>query len=109
MFLNFFHDLRQAKIPVTLKEYLAMMEGLDKKVIDMKVDEFYYFSRVALVKDERNLDKFDRVFAHAFKGMEGLDATELAQIPEDWLKALTEKYLSEEEKKRSDLSAAGTS
>jgi uncharacterized protein with von Willebrand factor type A (vWA) domain len=100
MFLNFFHDLRQAKIPVTLKEYLAMMEGLDKKVIDMKVDEFYYFSRVALVKDERNLDKFDRVFAHAFKGMEALDPTELAQIPEDWLKALTEKYLTEEEKKQ---------
>ena len=70
MFLNFFHDLRQAKIPVTLKEYLALMEGLDKKVIDMKVDEFYYLSRAALVKDERNLDKFDRVFAHAFKGLE---------------------------------------
>lgn len=57
----------------------------------------YYLSRTALVKDERNLDKFDRVFAHAFKGMEALDPTDLAQIPEDWLKALTEKYLSEEE------------
>jgi uncharacterized protein with von Willebrand factor type A (vWA) domain len=66
----------------------------------MKVDEFYYLSRTALVKDERNLDKFDRVFAHAFKGLETLDATELAQIPEDWLKALTEKYLTEEEKKQ---------
>ena len=100
MFLNFFHDLRQAKVPVTLKEYLALMEGLDKQVIDMKVDEFYYLSRTALVKDERNLDKFDRVFAHAFKGLETLDATELAQIPEDWLKALTEKFLTEEEKKQ---------
>jgi len=94
MFLNFFNDLRQAKVPVTLKEYLALMEGLDKNVIDMKVDEFYYLSRTALVKDERNLDKFDRVFAHAFKGLETLDATELAQIPEDWLKALTEKFLT---------------
>ncbi|MFM9863165.1 MAG: vWA domain-containing protein [Micropepsaceae bacterium] len=100
MFLNFFHDLRQAKIPVTLKEYLALMEGLDKQVIDMKVDEFYYLSRTALVKDERNLDKFDRVFAHAFKGLENLDPTDLAQIPEDWLKALTEKFLTEEEKKQ---------
>jgi hypothetical protein len=100
MFLNFFNELRQAKVPVTLKEYLALMEGLDKNVIDMKVDEFYYLSRTALVKDERNLDKFDRVFAHAFKGLETLDATELAQIPEDWLKALTEKYLTEEEKKQ---------
>jgi hypothetical protein len=100
MFLNFFHELRSAKIPVTLKEYLALMEGLDKQVIDMKVDEFYYLSRTALVKDERNLDKFDRVFAHAFKGMEALDASEIAQIPEEWLKALTEKYLTEEEKKQ---------
>ncbi len=100
MFLNFFHDLRQAKIPVTLKEYLALIEGLDKQVIDMKVDEFYYLSRAALVKDERNLDKFDRVFAHAFKGLENLDPTDLAQIPEDWLKALTEKFLTEEEKKQ---------
>jgi uncharacterized protein with von Willebrand factor type A (vWA) domain len=99
MFLNFFHELRSAKIPVTLKEYLALVEGLDKQVIDMKVDEFYYLSRTALVKDERNLDKFDRVFAHAFKGMEALDPTELAQIPEDWLKALTEKFLTEDEKK----------
>ena len=100
MFLNFFHDLRQAKIPVTLKEYLALMEGLDKQVIGMKVDEFYYLSRTALVKDERNLDKFDRVFAHAFKGLETLEPTDLAQIPEDWLKALTEKFLTEEEKKQ---------
>ena len=99
MFLNFFHELRAAKLPVTLKEYLALMEGLDKHVIDMKVDEFYYFSRAALVKDERNIDKFDRVFSHAFKGLETLDPTDLAQIPEDWLKALTEKFLSEEEKK----------
>ena len=99
MFLNFFNELRQAKVPVTLKEYLVLMEGLDRQVIGMKVDEFYYLSRTALVKDERNLDKFDRVFAHAFKGLETLDATELAQIPEDWLKALTEKYLTEEEKR----------
>ncbi|MFN9779002.1 MAG: VWA domain-containing protein, partial [Alphaproteobacteria bacterium] len=68
MFLNFFDELRQAKVPVTLKEYLALLEGLDRNVIDMKVEEFYYLSRAILVKDERNLDKFDRVFSHAFKG-----------------------------------------
>src|SRR5437868_3506334 len=99
MFLNFFHELRTAKIPVTLKEYLALMEALDKRVIDMKVDEFYYLSRTALVKDERNLDKFDRVFAHAFKGLETLDPAEIARLPEHWLRALTEKFLTEEEKK----------
>src|SRR5215470_11164953 len=99
MFLNFFHELRTAKIPVTLKEYLALMEALDKRVIDMKVDDFYYLSRTVLVKDERNLDKFDRVFAHAFKGLETLDPTEIAGLPEEWLRAVTEKFLSEEEKR----------
>src|ERR1700758_2223711 len=100
MFFQFFDELRSAKVPVTLKEYLALMDALSKDVIDMKIDEFYYLSRAALVKDERNLDKFDRVFGHVFKGLEGLDASLLAQIPEEWLRALTEKYLTEEEKKQ---------
>ena len=89
MFFQFFDELRAAKIPVTLKEYLALMDALDHDVIDMKVEDFYFLSRTALVKDERNLDKFDRVFGHVFKGLEGLDASFLAQIPEEWLKALT--------------------
>jgi uncharacterized protein with von Willebrand factor type A (vWA) domain len=99
MFFQFFDELRSAKVPVTLKEYLALMDALDNDLIDMKIDAFYYLSRAALVKDERNLDKFDRVFAHVFKGIETLDAMEIAQLPEDWLKALTEKFLTEEEKK----------
>ena len=99
MFFRFFDELRNAKIPVTLKEYLALMEALSKGVIEFKVEDFYYLSRAALVKDERNLDRFDRVFGHVFKGLEALDATEVAQIPDEWLKALTEKFLSEEEKK----------
>jgi uncharacterized protein with von Willebrand factor type A (vWA) domain len=100
MFFQFFEELRSAKVPVTLKEYLALMEALERGVIDLKVDEFYVLSRAALVKDERNLDKFDRVFGHVFKGLENLDASEIAQIPEEWLKALTEKFLTEEEKKQ---------
>ncbi|MDE2466088.1 MAG: VWA domain-containing protein, partial [Alphaproteobacteria bacterium] len=92
--------LRSARVPVTLKEYLALMDALDKGVIELKVDDFYYLARTALVKDERNLDKFDRVFGHVFKGLETLEGTEIAQIPEDWLKALTEKFLTEEEKKQ---------
>ena len=99
MFFQFFDELRAARIPVTLKEYLALMEAMDKDVIDMKIEEFYYLSRTALVKDERNLDKFDQVFGHVFKGLEGLDGSLIAQIPEEWLKALTEKFLTEEEKK----------
>ena len=100
MFLNFFNELRSAKIPVTLKEYLALMEGLDKQVINMKVDEFYYLSRTALVKDERNLDKFDRVFGHVFKGLDLLEQALTAEIPAEWLKKLAEKYLTEEEKRQ---------
>ena len=68
MFFQFFDELRSARMPVTLKEYLALMDALAHDVIDMKVDQFYYLSRTALVKDERNLDKFDRVFSHVFKG-----------------------------------------
>ncbi len=100
MFFNFFDELRAAKVPVTLKEYLALMEALQAGVISMKVDEFYVLAKTVLVKDERNLDKFDRVFGHVFKGLEGLEASDIAQIPEEWLKALTEKFLSEEEKKQ---------
>src|SRR5580692_2713514 len=99
MFFQFFDELCSARVPVTLKEYLALMDALAHDVIDMKVDQFYYLSRTALVKDERNLDKFDRVFSHVFKGLESLDATEITQIPDEWLRALTEKFLSEEEKK----------
>lgn len=99
MFFAFFDELRAAKVPVTLKEYLALMEALSKDVIGRKVDEFYYLSRAALVKDERNLDKFDRVFSRVFEGLETLDDALAAQIPEDWLRRLNEKFLSEEDKK----------
>src|SRR5437764_4500565 len=99
MFFQFFDELRAAKVPVTLKEYLAVMDALDRDVIGMKVDEFYYLSRTALVKDERNLDKFDRVFGHVFKGLENLEPDLVAQIPEEWLRKLAEKYLTEEEMK----------
>ena len=99
MFFQFFDELREAKLPVTLKEYLALMEALSKDVIATRIDDFYYLSRAILVKDEKNLDKFDRVFGHVFQGLEALDASLLAQIPEEWLRALTEKFLSEEDKK----------
>ncbi|HEY6578980.1 MAG TPA: VWA domain-containing protein [Rhizomicrobium sp.] len=99
MFFQFFDDLRAAKVPVTLKEYLALMEALSKDVIALRVDDFYHLSRAALVKDERNLDRFDRVFGHVFRGLENLDPAGIAQLPEDWLRALTEKFLTDEEKK----------
>jgi uncharacterized protein with von Willebrand factor type A (vWA) domain len=98
MFQRFFSELRDAKVPISLKEYLLLMEAMDKEVIESDITEFYYLSRSALVKDERNLDKFDRVFGHVFKGLEKTSDALAAAIPEDWLRALTEKYLTEEEK-----------
>lgn len=98
MFLNFFNELREAKVPVTLKEYLALIEAMDKNVIDMDVEDFYYLSRTALVKDERNLDKFDKVFSHVFKGLDSLeDAVNVQDLPEEWLRKMTEKFLTKEE------------
>jgi uncharacterized protein with von Willebrand factor type A (vWA) domain len=98
MFVNFFHELKTAGLPVSLREYLTLLEAMDADVIDRQVEDFYFLSRSALVKDEKNLDKFDQVFGHVFKGLESLGDGEVAEIPEDWLKALTEKYLTEEEK-----------
>ncbi|MEM9570020.1 MAG: VWA domain-containing protein [Pseudomonadota bacterium] len=98
MFLNFFNELRAAKVPVTLKEYLALMEAMDKGVIDRDVEDFYYLARAALVKDERNIDKFDKVFGHVFKGLDSLgDAIEAQDLPEEWLRKMTEKFLTPEE------------
>ncbi len=98
MFVTFFQQLKSAGVPVTLREYLALMEGMEADLASRRVEDFYYLARTALVKDERNLDKFDRVFGQTFKGLEFVtDATE-AEIPEEWLKKLADKYLTEEEK-----------
>jgi uncharacterized protein with von Willebrand factor type A (vWA) domain len=100
MFAHFFQELKAAGLPVTVREYLTLMEGMSKQVTSPKIEDFYYLSRAALVKDERNLDKFDRVFGHIFKGIETLgDPNGRIQIPEEWLKKLAEKYLTEEEMK----------
>jgi uncharacterized protein with von Willebrand factor type A (vWA) domain len=98
MFLRLFTELREARVPVSLREYLTLMEAMDKQVIGLSTDDFYYLSRAALVKDERNLDKFDRVFGHVFKGFEKVDESLTAEIPAEWLRKLTEKFLTEEEK-----------
>jgi uncharacterized protein with von Willebrand factor type A (vWA) domain len=98
MFMRFFTELRQAKVPVTLKEYLMLMEGLDKQVIDRSVDDFYYLSRAALVKDEKNIDKFDQVFSQVFKGLERMGDDVAVDIPAEWLKKLSDQFLTEEEK-----------
>jgi uncharacterized protein with von Willebrand factor type A (vWA) domain len=98
MFLSLFTELRQAKVPVSLREYLMLMEAMDAHVVGLSSDDFYYLARSALVKDEKNLDKFDRVFAHVFKGFEKVDEALTAEIPEEWLRKLAEKFLTDEEK-----------
>src|ERR1700691_1253485 len=100
MFATFFHELKAAGLPVTLREYLTLMEAMEQDLADRRVESFYYLSRAALVKDERNLDKFDRVFGHVFKGLDIVEQALAAEIPVEWLKKLTEKYLTEDEKKQ---------
>jgi uncharacterized protein with von Willebrand factor type A (vWA) domain len=100
MFVEFFHQLKAAGVPVTLKEYLTLMEAMEHDLAARRVEGFYYLSRAALIKDERNLDKFDRVFGKVFKGIESTEQALAAEIPTEWLKKLAEKYLTEEEKKQ---------
>ena len=104
MFQHFFHELRAAKVPVTLKEYLTLLEAMDKGVVGgaggSDVQDFYYLSRATLVKDEKHLDRFDKVFGHVFKGLDSFEeGVAASQFPEEWLKKLSEKFLTDEEKK----------
>lgn len=100
MLLPFFTALREARVPVSLKEWLHLMEAMDKGVGGRDVEAFYHLSRAVLVKDEKHYDRFDQVFGKVFKGLEGVDPGEeiSADIPEDWLRLLTEKHLTDEEK-----------
>mgnify|MGYP000562856973 CR=1 FL=1 len=100
MFLPFFDTLRQARIPVSVREYLTFLEGVGSGMVTYDVDSFYYLARAAMVKDERHLDRFDQAFAHAFSGLEQItpeQVMEAAEIPAEWLQKLAEKHLSPEE------------
>ena len=107
MFTNFFLSLRDAKIPVSLREYLMLLEAMNRGLSSYKVDQFYYLARSCLVKDERNLDKFDQVFGSFFEGLEFTSDGEemITEIPEEWLKSLAEHVLTSEE--MSKIQAAG--
>jgi uncharacterized protein len=101
MFLPFFENLRKSGIPVSLREYLTFLEGMKVGLATYDVEAFYYLARVSMVKDERNIDKFDRAFAASFKGLEDIsfqDVMEAVDIPGDWLEKMAEKHLSAEEK-----------
>ena len=99
MLIEFFLKLKQGGLPVSVREFLTLLEALEKHVIHGSLDDFYYLSRACMVKDESNYDKFDRVFGAYFKGITAGPGGAEAMIPEEWLKKLAEKNLSEEEKK----------
>ncbi len=100
MFIDFFYELKAARLPVTLKEYLLLMEALEADLASGRVEDFYYLARAALVKDERHLDKFDQVFGHVFKGLDLMNEAIEADVPEEWLRTVSQLHLSEDEKKK---------
>ena len=97
MLIEFFMHLKDRKLPVSIKEYLMLLEGMEKKVIEPSIDEFYMLSRACLVKDERNFDKFDRAFGEYFKGVQNLVGVN-AEVPLDWLLRKVNREFTAEEK-----------
>jgi len=101
MFLRFFSQLRDHKVPVSLREFLDFLAGLKSGLVTYDVDGFYYLARGTMVKDERNIDKFDRAFAASFEGLPQISTDALIDaldLPDDWLKKLAENHLSAAEK-----------
>lgn len=102
MLIDFFMEVRRARVPASLREYLDLIDALQHRLAFADLEEFYYLARLCLVKDERHYDKFDRAFDAYFKGIENLDDLMQQLIPEDWLRKEFEKQLSEEEKAKID-------
>ena len=100
MLVSFFFELRQSGLPVTITEFLILLEALRERVAWVSAQEFYYLARTCLVKDERHYDRFDRVFAQTFEGAEKAFEELLAQVPADWLQGLGARSLSDEEKRQ---------
>jgi uncharacterized protein with von Willebrand factor type A (vWA) domain len=97
MLIDFFLKLKSHKLPVSIKEYLTLLEAMQKDVISPSIDDFYYLSRATLVKDEQNFDKFDRAFGEYFKGIESVAGVEF-DVPLEWLLRQSELNLTPEEK-----------
>ena len=98
MFAGFVNALRNEGVKVSLLEYLTLLNGLKQQVALFDVEDFYFLARASLVKDERLIDRFDRVFALYFRGLQAVHGAILADIPEEWLKQLAERFLTEEER-----------
>ncbi len=108
MFLPFFQTLREAGIPVSVREYLTFLEAMSADLVTYDVEGFYYLARTAMVKDERHIDRFDLAFAEAFKGLDTItpeDVLNAVDLPEEWLRKMAEKHLSAGE--RAEIEALG--
>lgn len=100
MLSNFFYGLRASGIPVTVREYLTLLEALDKNVVDGEITAFYHVARAILVKNETNFDKYDQVFSHIFNGINKIPDTFFMKdgsVPEDWLRSMAERFFSPDE------------
>ena len=100
MLIRFFTDLRAGGVPVTIPEFLSLLEALEARLAGLSPEDFYYLARMALVKDERHFDRFDRVFAEHFEGAQKLFDKLVAELPTEWLQQLTERMFTDEEKRR---------
>lgn len=100
MFIGFLHQLKEAGVPVSIREYLDFLSGLDKGITNLNTNSFYHFARASLVKDERHYDRFDRTFSEFFEGALKKGGEILNNIPEEWIKDALQKNLSEEDKEK---------
>jgi uncharacterized protein with von Willebrand factor type A (vWA) domain len=98
--VRFFTDLRAGGVPVTLPEFLSLLEGMAARLAAQSPEDFYYLARLALVKDERHFDRFDRIFAEHFAGAGKLFEKLVAELPPDWLRQVAERLFDEEERRR---------
>ncbi len=100
MLFDFFFAVRKAGVPASVKEFLMLLEALDRGVIYASLDDFYVLSRACLVKDEAYFDRFDLAFGAYFKGVQSIPDALMAEIPAQWLRKLAERWLTDEEKAR---------
>jgi len=100
MLIRFFYMLREGGVPVSVTEFLALLEALEARIVGLSAEEFYWLARAVLVKDERYYDRFDIVFAAHFKGLESAFETLVAELPAEWLRRSKDLFLSDEEKAR---------
>ena len=98
MLFDFFFAVRKAGVPASVKEFLTLLEALDKGVVYGSIDDFYSLSRLTLVKDEAYFDRFDVAFAAYFKGVQAIPGDLVTDVPAEWLRKLAERWLTDEEK-----------